>query len=288
MNHEQLIAELEKTGQYKVLRKIVLRSSYGSGIPTMRGLIIDSEATGLDALSAEPIQVAALPFDYTADGQIVSVGKTFTCLNQPSIPIPEEVTQITGITSEMVQGHRLDVRTLDALVAQSRLVVAHNANYDRMLLERYLPSAKNVAWACSQKMIPWNAMGFGSFKLEFIASNSGHFYDAHRADADVEALLHLTAMPLFEDGSTPFSHLVASTRIPLVRVYAVQSIFESKDLLKARKYRWPGESGPMPKTWYLDLPATDVPAELEWLKPHLRGAPKTREISLIDRFSVRE
>ena len=47
-------------------------------------------------------------FDYVGDGRIVGVRDVFTSFNEPSIPIPAEVTSLTGITDEMVAGQRID------------------------------------------------------------------------------------------------------------------------------------------------------------------------------------
>jgi DNA polymerase-3 subunit epsilon len=47
-------------------------------------------------------------FDYTPDGRIVGVRDTFSAFNEPSAPIPPEVTALTAITDGMVAGHRID------------------------------------------------------------------------------------------------------------------------------------------------------------------------------------
>jgi DNA polymerase III epsilon subunit-like protein len=47
-------------------------------------------------------------FDYLSDGRIVGVRDIFSAFNEPSIPIPLEVTALTNITDDMVAGHRID------------------------------------------------------------------------------------------------------------------------------------------------------------------------------------
>ena len=47
-------------------------------------------------------------FDYLPDGRITGLRDVFSSFNEPSDPIPPEVTALTGITNDMVAGHRID------------------------------------------------------------------------------------------------------------------------------------------------------------------------------------
>jgi hypothetical protein len=49
-----------------------------------------------------------LPFTYGLDGTVYSVGEAFSQLRRPSVPIPPAVTELTGLTDEMVAGHSID------------------------------------------------------------------------------------------------------------------------------------------------------------------------------------
>jgi DNA polymerase-3 subunit epsilon len=42
----------------------------------------------------------------------------FSAFNEPSIPIPEEVVELTHITDEMVAGHRIDPDAVAAFVSE--------------------------------------------------------------------------------------------------------------------------------------------------------------------------
>jgi DNA polymerase III epsilon subunit-like protein len=53
---------------------------------------------------------------------------------------PPEITKITGITNEMVAGHRIDDRVVHDLLGSMVLGIAHNANFDRRFLEKRLPA----------------------------------------------------------------------------------------------------------------------------------------------------
>ena len=46
----------------------------------------------------EIIELGMVKFDYLPDGRIAGVSNTFSAFNEPSIPIPPEITAITGIT----------------------------------------------------------------------------------------------------------------------------------------------------------------------------------------------
>jgi DNA polymerase-3 subunit epsilon len=83
--------------------------------------------------------------------------------------IPPEITTITGITDEMVAGHRIDDRAVNDLLSRVVLVIAHNAAFDRRFLERRLPSFATRHWACSLADIDWKAEGIRSSALEFVA-----------------------------------------------------------------------------------------------------------------------
>src|SRR5260370_11482276 len=114
----------------------------------------------------------------------------------PGGPIPPEITTITGITDEMVAGHRIDDSALDDLLTRVVLVIAHNADFDRRFLERRLPAFAAKHWACSRFDIDWKAEGIRSSALEFVAYSLGFFHDGHRAAIDCRPTLHALSQPL--------------------------------------------------------------------------------------------
>ena len=74
-------------------------------------------------------------------------------------------------------------------------------------------------------------------------------------------------------------------------MWAENSPFDLKDVLKARGYRWNGEgTGASPKAWFIDVADGDREAELAFLKSEIyRGEIDllTRRIDAYDRFSAR-
>jgi DNA polymerase-3 subunit epsilon len=75
-----------------------------------------------------------------------------------------------------------------------------------------------------------------------------------------------------------------------VRIWAENSPFELKDLLKARGYRWNADGIGGPRAWYVDVPEAARDAELGFLQAEVyRGEVNlaTRRIDAYDRFSAR-
>jgi DNA polymerase III subunit epsilon len=118
---------------YRVLRRLLPRPTLmpASGQETKIGILLDTETTGLDHSTHEIIELGMVKFDYTPDGRIVGVRDTFSAFNEPSAPIPPEVTALTGITDEMVAGHRIDGAAVTAFVDGAVIAIARNAGFDR-------------------------------------------------------------------------------------------------------------------------------------------------------------
>jgi DNA polymerase-3 subunit epsilon len=148
------------------------------------------------------------------------------------------------------------------------LVIAHNAAFDRPFVESRLPQFKSVAWACSFADIDWKQEGRSSAKLENLALAQSLFYEAHRAETDCHALLAVLEAPLPVSHQTGLGHLLAAATRPGYLLQATGAPFEAKDLLKARSYRWHGES----RVWRLML-ADEVQLQQEyaWLRKNVYG-----------------
>jgi len=86
----------------------VAPSTPASGQETRVGILLDTKTTGLDHYKDEVIELGMVKFDCTPDGRFVRVRDTFSAFNEPSEPIPAEITALTGITDQMVASHRID------------------------------------------------------------------------------------------------------------------------------------------------------------------------------------
>lgn len=280
MNFDAMADQLSAHPDYKVKRRLVpvLNFGAGTGGPTKRVLILDTETTGLDWRAENIIELAMLAVDVDLQtGQPVGKVEVYEDFEDPGRPIPPEIVKLTGITSKDVKGQKLNEATIKDMVERADLIVAHNAGFDRPFVENRLSVFEHKAWACSFQGIDWKAQGLGSAKLEFLCSELGWFYDAHRAQVDCHALLRVLASPLKTDNPdvslTGLQQLFKTAENARTVVKAFGSPFETKDKLKARGYRWDAES----KVWYTAVKSAEaLDAEAEWLKSEVYGGRAAR------------
>lgn len=300
---EAMALQLEQHPDYRVLRRLVPVLDYGpppvpavtdAPVPAApRVLILDTETTGLSHDSDRIIELAMLLVSVdTATGRPFGPVETFEGFEDPGMPIPEVAKQVTGITDEMVRGQRLDDARVQALIERADLVVAHNAGFDRPFVEARFPGFAHKPWACSFADIDWKALGAESAKLGALAQDRGWFYDAHRALVDCHALLQVLASPLAEgagpDGGTGLARLMRAAAQPSYRLRAIGAPFESKDLLKARGYRWDAQA----RVWGCSLGSDEaLEAERAWLQAQVYGQRRAQaEVEALDaltRYSLR-
>jgi len=283
--------QLEASGHYRLLRRFTGNSLAPAGDPDAlrQGVYLDVETTGRDAAHDEIIELAMVPFHYDAEGRLCAVGTPFVQLREPSGPISDEITQITGITNDMVAGKVIDPKQVASFIAPAVIIIAHNAQFDRRFAERFCEAFKHKGWACSMSQVDWAGEGFEGTKLSYLASQCGFFFEGHRAENDCLAGLEILARPL-ASGRTAMAQMLGEARKPSWRIWAERAPFDFKDKLKARGYRWNGEEGPAPKAWYIDLDESARDAELDFLEKEIYGGEvhlATRKITAFERFSDR-
>lgn len=258
---------LERSGRYRVIERLERRARYTDGTcgAPRTGVFLDVETTGTTPARDKVIQLAMVPFTFDSTGKIFDVRECRSWLEDPGVPILEEVTRLTGITDEMVQGKKIEDEVVRQMLAGTHLVIAHNASFDRAFCERRLPAFRDVYWACSMADIPWEREGFRHRSLEMLAyQHCRMFYAAHQADSDCYMGIHLLASPL-PSGESAFGALLASARQQYVRVWAISSPIAVKDKLKEHGYHWsPGDDG-RPKAWYKDVIEAEADAEMAFL-----------------------
>jgi DNA polymerase III subunit epsilon len=283
---------LARSSDYRVLRKLVPRNEFAprNGQMVRTGILIDVETTGLNTVLDEVLELAMVKFTYLPDDKIAAITGVFSSLNEPSIPIPEEISELTGITDDMVSGRRIDADAVASFASDAVLIVAHNANFDRKFAERYWPEFESKPWACSATEIEWRKHGFDGSRLGYLLAGAGLFHQAHRAIDDCRALMEILAFDIPKLNRSAFALLLERARRKTVRIWAENSPFELKETLKKRGYRWSDGSDGRPRSWYIDVDEGKQAEEIKFLQTavYLRSVePRMQLMSAMNRFSNR-
>lgn len=310
LSPEAMAQALAQTGDYRILRRLQPRPVIDRALSPLPRLavIVDTETTGLRHDADEVIEIGAVAFTYGDDGAIGDVVGVYGAVQEPSRPVPPEITRLTGITDAMVAGQRIDEAALAALLEPADLVIAHNAGFDRPFCEALSPVFATKAWACSVKEVSWRDYGFEGAKLGYLVGQAGLFHDGHRAVDDCHALLEVLARPVCArddavqahpgeapggdataaGAPTPFAALLAASRRISVRIWAERSPFDMKDQLKARGYRWSDGSDGRPRAWWIETPEDAAEEELRFLRDEIYqwpdASPYRQVLSAQDRF----
>jgi DNA polymerase-3 subunit epsilon len=289
---EAAAALLESSADYRVLRRFVPRELYARPAPEAeiaRAAIVDTETTGTDVASDAVIELAVVVFEYDArDGTVLRIVDVYDGLEDPGREIPPGSTAVHGITDDMVAGQRLDEARVTAMLEGVQWVIAHNAGFDRPLLERRLPLFEKLRWGCSLADVDWEAEGYSGAKLQYLAIQLGFFFEGHRSEIDCRALLEVLSRPLPKSGGSGLARLLRSAGESRLRLWATNSPFETKDVLKGRGYRWE----PAKRCWHIVVAGRDAAVEeAAWLKAEVFGGRGVEiDVELIDatvRFSAR-
>lgn len=258
-----------KANDYRVTRPFVARSSYSDTPPPeklLKAAILDTETTGTVQAADKIIELGIVIVEYCPEtGQVYRVLETFDELEDPGMAIPPESTKVHGITDEMVQGKKIDDDTVEKLMSDVSIVIAHNAKFDRGFAESRLPLFKQKAWACSYNQVQWKSEGIGSASLEFLAYRLGFHFAGHRASVDCHALLEVLQTELPVSGVKGMKVLLEKADIPEMKVSALAAPFEKKDKLKERGYRWNGDR----KVWGAFVTQDNLSQEIAWLKENI-------------------
>jgi DNA polymerase-3 subunit epsilon len=170
MTEADMVAHLASTGRYRILQRLEPRQiavATRAEFP-LRGIILDTETTGLNHRKDEIIEIGVVAFTFDERGMIGDITGIYGGLQQPSAPIPAEITKLTGITDEMVSGQIIDMAALRSLIDPADLIIAHNADFDRPFCEAFSNVFSGKAWACSNAEINWSARGFEGTKLGYL------------------------------------------------------------------------------------------------------------------------
>jgi DNA polymerase-3 subunit epsilon len=269
---ETLAALVEATGNYRCLRRLALDDMPLIDEATFMDQIIaivDTETTGLDPRNDTIIELAIRLIAISPEGRIVGVGQPMAWLEDPGMPLAPEIIRLTGLTDADLAGRHIVDDVAAAAFEQAKLIVSHNARFDRPFLENRLAIASHRAWACSLNDINWRQHGFEGRSLSHLLGQCGLFSSnaSHRAGADVDMLIGVLGHVL-PNGRTVAFELIEASRRPSYRIDAVGTNYNVKDTLKSRGYRW----NPFTRVWWREVAEADRDAELDWLEINVYAA----------------
>ena len=110
MSELELIQKLEKTGNYKVVKRLEAQNKYNEddGSEKKIAIFLDVETTGKEIENDEIIELGMVAFEYCYDsGRIFKILDKFNELEEPKVEISIEAEEVNGITMEMVKGCRI-------------------------------------------------------------------------------------------------------------------------------------------------------------------------------------
>lgn len=167
---------------YEQIPKLIQRQSFGIEDEVV---LLDLETTGLQTQTDRITEVALMKM------QGPEILDTYSTLINPQWPIPEVITTITGISDEMVA----DAPTIEDVKQEildfmgDRVLIAHNARFDKAFLEKELGKLTNK-WMdtiyLAQIGLPRLVRYSQPTLAQWLHPDAGE--KAHRAAADVAVL----------------------------------------------------------------------------------------------------
>lgn len=173
--------------------KIINHKWINEEIASLPFILVDLETTGFTPQTAGVTEIAAIKMVGGVETE------SFHTLLDPGRPIPSEITNLTGITEQMVMGKP----TLKSLVPKLEslfhgcIFVSHNVPFDWAFIDhafqdqlrRRLAMPSLCTLHLSRKLL-----GLRSNKLSSVASHFGvSLKSAHRAMGDIMALKSILA-----------------------------------------------------------------------------------------------
>ncbi|MFZ0961418.1 MAG: 3'-5' exonuclease [Terriglobia bacterium] len=159
-------------------------------------IVLDLETTGLDPIKNEIIEIGAIRVNRDSN-----IHDTFSALVKPIRRIPKKITQMTGISQEMVEseGEPLEKAIKEfAKFIEDLPLVTFNAEFDMAFLQNAAKQHNLVignSTSCALKMARRAWPGRKSYRLNDLAKDGGLSDEGtHRALGDCKrALIVYTA-----------------------------------------------------------------------------------------------
>lgn len=177
--------------------------------------VIDVETTGMGPVH-RIIEIGAV----RVEG--LGIARTFETLVDAGVPVPSEITSLTGITSAMLEGAPGPAEAVGGLLdfMSDSIFAAHNAPFDRSFVFReareYCGRTPDNPVVCTRLLARRAVPGLSSYSLDSVSNALGHGIERrHRAldDARAAALILVACVErLMEIGARTPAELVAIQR----------------------------------------------------------------------------
>ena len=265
---QHLAETLGKSGKYRIIKQYQKPKYYHleDTSPKLIGIFVDVETTGLDYTQDKVIELGMVRFEYSEDGRIFRIIDEFSQYQDPGISISSMITELTGISNDMVRGCNINAEEVAQYAKDANLIIAHNAKFDRAFVETMFPTFPRKPWACLMEDINWRGEGIESSKLEYIAYKYGFFYEGHRASIDCLVGIHVLAQLLPKTSRLALTELLANSQKTMFRICASGAPYAHKDTLKQRGYKWSQFGANNAQAWCILLDKSQVQDELAYLR----------------------
>jgi DNA polymerase-3 subunit epsilon len=245
--------------------------------------VLDTETTGLDWRRHSIIEIAVARVLVDPAGRVVSIERTGSSVIDPGHPLSREISELTGLTDEMVSGKAINSEQLAAFLADGEAIVAFNSAFDRPFVDALLPNLPPMKWGCAMADVPWRKLGFEPGPQGYLLMQAGKFASrAHRALDDVLALVELLDH-VCGDGETVMAKVLAAMDAKAWRIEATGAPYQKRDLLWGRRYRFRKEmrGGGV---WHKHVRPGELEAELAWYREAIGKEPSLVELPAKERY----
>jgi DNA polymerase III subunit epsilon len=122
---------------------------------TVRVLLLDTETTGLGEHD-EPISIGLVRLIIDEkSGKECGERFEYHGLRKPAVKIHPKAQQVHGIDAQSLEGKDFEHHIVRSEIEQADWLIAHNAAFDRKMLQKMYPSVHQKRWYCSYRQWPW-------------------------------------------------------------------------------------------------------------------------------------